>query len=605
MPPFEASAEEAANFKNGNEDKVEIWENEDGTWSVKFNKGAVILVPKALRFDRLVTAQLPSGWDPKRYGFPQDIIDQVDPTTLHSMVATVEALLRSGITDPYELYKYVHLSEIGNTIGSSLGGAKAVSSVFIDRFTGKDMNNDILQETMVNVVAGWTNMLLLSSAGPIQPVVAACATSLVSIDVAVETIQTGKAKIMFAGGYDDFSAEGSYEFAQLGATNNTVEDLADGRTPKEMSRPCTTTRHGFVEAQGAAVVMLMSASAAIEIGAPIYGIIAMSGTATDKQGRSIPAPGQGLLTAASERPTAFPSPLLDIDYRREQLTESLTVIDAWATRQAAHTEREATWRKAQDAKFDDALFVKERTEFIASETKRQKDDARNTWGNEFWKRDQSIAPIRGALATWDLTVDDIGVSSFHGTSTKANDKNESEVVDKQLRHLGRTPGHAVPAVCQKWLTGHHKGGAGGVMLNGVLQILRTGIVPGNRNADNIDPEFEKFDYLYYPAQSIHTSGIKAGTVTSFGFAQASGELVVVHPDHLYAVLGKDNLEAYTSKVADREKKTYRYWHDSLVGTKPFMRVKDAAPYTEEQEKQVYMDAGARVQYDAVTDSYHY
>jgi len=35
------------------------------------------------------------------------------------------------------------------------------------------------------------------------------------------------------------------------ATSNAVEELAKGREPKEMSRPSTTTRSGFMESQGA------------------------------------------------------------------------------------------------------------------------------------------------------------------------------------------------------------------------------------------------------------------------------------------------------------------------------------------------------------------
>ncbi|ORX75044.1 hypothetical protein DL89DRAFT_264824, partial [Linderina pennispora] len=49
-----------ANFKRGNGDSVDIWENADGSWSVKFLKGAVLLVPKALRFDRCAASQLPT-----------------------------------------------------------------------------------------------------------------------------------------------------------------------------------------------------------------------------------------------------------------------------------------------------------------------------------------------------------------------------------------------------------------------------------------------------------------------------------------------------------------------------------------------------------------
>ena len=33
--------------------------------------------------------------------------------------------------------------------------------------------------------------------------------------------------------------------------------------------------------------------------------------------------------------------------------------------------------------------------------------------------------MTGALAVWDLSIDDVGVVSCHGTSTTLNDKNES------------------------------------------------------------------------------------------------------------------------------------------------------------------------------------
>lgn len=49
---------------------------------------------------------------------------------------------------------------------------------------------------------------------------------------------------MLAGGYDDFSEEGSYEFANMKATSNSETEFAMGREPTEMSRPATTTRAG-------------------------------------------------------------------------------------------------------------------------------------------------------------------------------------------------------------------------------------------------------------------------------------------------------------------------------------------------------------------------
>ncbi|KAJ2403035.1 fatty acid synthase alpha subunit Lsd1, partial [Coemansia sp. RSA 2531] len=147
MEPFEVSAEEAAQFKRRNNDMVDIWANEDDSWSVKFLKGAMLMVPKALRFDRLVAAQLPTGWDPARYGIPKDIASQVDPITCYVLVATAEALVRSGITDPYELYQYVHVSEVGNSMGSGVGGTHSNKLMYKERFFDKDMQNDVLQET--------------------------------------------------------------------------------------------------------------------------------------------------------------------------------------------------------------------------------------------------------------------------------------------------------------------------------------------------------------------------------------------------------------------------------------------------------------------------
>lgn len=55
---------------------------------------------------------------------------------------------------------------------------------------------------------------------------------------------SGKAKVMIAGGFDDFSEEGSYEFANMGATSNSHTEFAMGREPNEMSRPTASTRDG-------------------------------------------------------------------------------------------------------------------------------------------------------------------------------------------------------------------------------------------------------------------------------------------------------------------------------------------------------------------------
>ncbi|KAJ9252808.1 3-oxoacyl-synthase [Paecilomyces variotii] len=601
LDPFEASKETAEEFKREHGDKVEIFEiPESGEYTVRLKKGATLFIPKALQFDRLVAGQIPTGWDAKRYGIPDDIIEQVDPVTLFVLVCTAESLLSSGITDPYEFYKYVHISEVGNCIGSGIGGTHALRGMYKDRYLDKPLQKDILQESFINTMSAWVNMLLLSSTGPIKTPVGACATAVESVDIGYETIVEGKARICFVGGFDDFQEEGSYEFANMKATSNAEDEFAHGRTPQEMSRPTTTTRSGFMESQGCGMQVIMSAQLALDMGVPIYAILGLTTTATDKIGRSVPAPGQGVLTTARENPGKFPSPLLDIKYRRRQLELRKNQIKQWQESELLYLQEEVEAMKAQATEpFDEKEYMQERAQHIDREAVRQVKEAQYSLGNNFWRQDPRIAPLRGALATWGLTIDDLDVASFHGTSTVANDKNESDVICQQLKHLGRKKGNAIMGIFQKYLTGHPKGAAGAWMLNGCLQVLNSGLVPGNRNADNVDKVMEKFDYIVYPSRSIQTDGIKAFSVTSFGFGQKGAQAIGIHPKYLYAVLDKARFESYKTKVEARQKKAYRYFHNGLINNTLFV-AKNKSPYEDNLQAKVFLNPDYRVTVDKKT-----
>ncbi|WPH02875.1 Hypothetical protein R9X50_00574300 [Acrodontium crateriforme] len=604
LDPFESSKETAEEFKREHGDKVETFELESGEFQVRLKKGATLLIPKALRFDRLVAGQIPTGWNAKRYGIPDDIISQVDPVTLYVLVSTAEALLSSGITDPYEFYKYVHISEVGNCIGSGIGGTTALRGMYKDRFLDKPLQKDILQESFINTMSAWVNMLLISSTGPIRTPVGACATAVESIDIGYDCIVEGKARMCFVGGFDDFQEEGSYEFANMKATSNADDEFAHGRTPKEMSRPTTTTRGGFMESQGCGMQVIMDAKLALDMGVPIYGILGFTATATDKIGRSVPAPGQGVLTTAREQPSKFPSPLLDIKYRKRQMDLRRKQIKNWQESELVFLQEEVAAMKSQGGEFNESEYMEDRAAHIEREARRQEKEALNGLGNNFWKQDSRIAPLRGALATWGLTIDDLGVASFHGTSTVANDKNESDVICQQMKHLGRKKGNALLGIFQKYLTGHPKGAAGAWMFNGCLQVLNTGLVPGNRNADNVDKVMEKFDYIVYPSQSLQTDGIKAFSVTSFGFGQKGAQAIGIHPKYLYATLDQAQFQSYKTRVEARQKKAYRFFHDGLINNTMF-RAKDKSPYEDSQQSQVFLNPDARVVQDKKSAIYSY
>ena len=257
-------------------------------------------------------------------------------------------------------------------------------------------------------------------------------------------------------------------------------------------------------------------------------------TATDKAGRSIPAPGRGILSTARQLSTKYPSRVLDINYRKRQLEFRRKQISEWLDNEIDLLKEETS--------DEDTEAVASRIESIEKEACRQESQALATFGM-LEGSDPTIAPIRRALAVWGLTIDDIGVSSvslserlvfyslcshlrfikFHGTSTKANDKNESNAFNSQFEHLGRSKGNACPVIAQKWLTGHPKGAAASWMMNGMIQTIQNALIPGNRNADNISPEMQAFEYLVYPSRSMQTDGIKAGLLKSFGFGQGKSK----------------------------------------------------------------------------------
>lgn len=569
LQPVRTSAELGEQYKLEQGERVEIIPLEDDECLVHFLKGALLYVPKALDTQRTVAGQIPSGWDARSYGLPDEIVSQIDPITLFSLVSTAEALISSGVTDPYEMYKYVHVSEVGNCVGSGIGGMKSLQAVQLLRNKGENIQSDILPETFVNMTAAWINMLLISSSGPIKTPVGACATSVESLEIGYETIRAGKAKICIVGGVDDFHESVSHEFANMGATSNSTEEMASGREPQEMCRPATSTRNGFMESQGAGIQIIMRGDLAIQMGVPIYGVVGLTSTASDKISKSLPAPGKGILTCARElsNKPRFNISKLDIKYRKRQLEFRIKEINNW---------REQEILLGSYPGLVDELVQKQIVE------------AKSLWGSDFWKTDPNIAPIRGALSVFGLSVDDLNVVSCHGTSTKANEKNESQIIDKMMEHLGRTKGNPLPAVFQKHLTGHPKGAAGAWMLNGCLQMMNSSVIPGNRNADDIDSSFQHFEHLLFPSASLRVGAVKASMLTSFGFGQKGAMALVFNPNYLLASVSEDEYTLYAQKRAQRERIAQNFFVHGLVNNN-IVQIKTSAPYSKEEEERVYLD----------------
>ncbi|KAI0149769.1 putative 3-oxoacyl-synthase [Hypoxylon sp. NC0597] len=576
LEPFTASFDTAMEFVREQGDKVEIKQiARSDQFSVRLRKGATLMIPKARVFDRIVGGQLPTGWDPTVYGLPQDLCESVDRCTQMALVCAAETFLSAGITDVYDLYKTIHVSELANCVGSGMGGGQSLQKLYRQRYLDRPVQSDILAEVFINTTGAWLNMLLMSSAGPTRTPVGACATALESLNQGYDLITSGGAKICLVGGFDDMTQDTSAEFANMKATNNSMADIERGRAPHETSRPCASSRKGFVESEGCGMQLLTSAKVALELGLPIRSIVAHVQTASDGTGRSVPAPGKGIMVNVRESSALGASPLLDIGYRRRLLEHSLKSI-----------------RERQEL-FGPLTESSDLLDEVKLAAQREEKEARRRFGNTFWTHDTRISPLRGALAVWNLTADDIGVVSLHGTSTELNEKNEVEVLHRQLSQLGRTPGNAAFAVCQKYLTGHPKGAAAAWMLNGCCQILETGAVPGNRNADNIDAALERWENLVFPNRTINVHEVNAFSVTSFGFGQKGAQALGVHPKFVLATISEGQYDEYCRLRQRRYFKAKQHFQNTFYGGRMVV-LKDDPPYPKARQLETLVDASARL-----------
>eukprot|EP00457_Paulinella_chromatophora_P000021 gb/GEZN01000021.1/.p1 GENE.gb/GEZN01000021.1/~~gb/GEZN01000021.1/.p1 ORF type:complete len:4174 (-),score=689.58 gb/GEZN01000021.1/:631-13152(-) len=591
LPPFEVSSDEEIAFlrlKHGDNVVVTM----DGNKRMaSLKKGAQVYLPQRRPFSRQVAGLVPGGWSPAAYGLPDDICKRIDPVSVYALCATMDAFSMAGIRDPYELYRYLHMSEVGNCFSSCVGGMHSTITVLRDRLMDlPDIRSDVLQEIFVNTPAAWMNLLFLSTCGPIKPSSATCATAAMSYDAAIDTIRMGKAKFVLAGAVEDFSEDMSREFMKMQATSDSDVQFAKGYPADEHCRPTSSTRGGFMEAHGSGVQLFCTAEVALEMGLPVYGIIGGSHTAMDSVGRSVPAPGQGILSSAREvrvqqtaadgegSPVNLPlSPLLDIRYRREQFDlDRSGAIDKVVTESGG--------------------------EYLKQVQSLRLRGAQRTWGHDFWVQDPAISPLRGSLAVWGLQPDHIDMVSCHGTSTTANDMNEVKTVHTIMDHLGRTPGKPVSAICQKWLTGHPKGTAAAWMFNGVLQSISTGFVPGTKTAENISKEFNEFHHVLLTNQNLELNRpLYAALLHSFGFGQAGAQVLVLNADFLYGILGEDEYREYRSKQSTRSAVAQHHWASTIYPsmqagqqvTKPRLPVKSVAPHPYQQRKEVFLDPTVR------------
>ena len=117
--------------------------------------------------------------------------------------------------------------------------------------------------------------------------------------------------------------------------------------------------------------------------------------------------------------------------------------------------------------------------------------------------------IKMALEQGNVKLEEVGYINAHGTSTPANDKNET----KAIKAAFGDHAYKLAVSSTKGATGHLLGGAGGVEAAFLAMAIDEGVLPPTINQDNPDPECD----LYYVPNKSEKREIEVGLSNSLGF----------------------------------------------------------------------------------------
>lgn len=129
----------------------------------------------------------------------------------------------------------------------------------------------------------------------------------------------------------------------------------------------------------------------------------------------------------------------------------------------------------------------------------------------------AVRAIKFALKSAGISAEKIGYINAHGTSTAANDLNETLAYKTIFGSKDNVP----PVSSTKSMTGHMLGAAGGVEAIASVQAIYSGVLPPTRNYIDPDPELD-LDYIPNEARE---KKIDYALSTNFAFGGQNAALV--------------------------------------------------------------------------------
>jgi 3-oxoacyl-[acyl-carrier-protein] synthase II len=190
----------------------------------------------------------------------------------YGLAATMDAVTDAGLAD-YSGDK----ERVGVCIGSGIGGLPLIEETKAAYMAGgwRKITPFFVPGSIINMVAGMAS-IHYGYQGPNLAIVSACSTANHSIGEAGRLIEYGDADVMIAGGaVGTVSALGMGGFCAARALSTRNDD------PATASRPWDVDRDGFVQGEGAGILVLEEYEHAKARGARIYCELAGYGMSAD------------------------------------------------------------------------------------------------------------------------------------------------------------------------------------------------------------------------------------------------------------------------------------------------------------------------------------
>ncbi len=119
------------------------------------------------------------------------------------------------------------------------------------------------------------------------------------------------------------------------------------------------------------------------------------------------------------------------------------------------------------------------------------------------------AAIKLALDDGSINLDQVDYINAHGTSTAANDKNETSAI----KSIFKDRSYLIPVSSTKSMTGHLLGGSGGIEAVACILSLTHNFIPPTINYVNPDPDCD----LDYVPNNARDAQLRVTLSNSFGF----------------------------------------------------------------------------------------